>query len=807
MAFAIEGFATLKTGSFGLETATQRILIFISITVYPMAHDNCPRAAHGEREDKPAGGRGAVEATLRAFRSQGIPFQVLPALLRANKHQHFDCPGCAFPDKPGQPTVDSCEQGQKAIAWEMTRHSAGPDFFQQRSVEQLRRLSDHELEKQGRLTSPLLYQADSGRYIPIDWAQAFEIAALELRALPPDQVAFYASGRSSNEAAFLWQLVARACGCPNLPDSSNFCHESSSYALKASIGVGKGTCSLEDFDAAELIMVIGQNPASNHPRMMAALREATLRGTKVVAINPLRERGFTNFSDPKNFGEMISNTGIPVASRIYQVRIGGDHALFKGVMKRVLELDAEAISAGRPRVIDADFIATHTFGFEAIQEDLATESWAQLIEESGIARDAINELAELYADSRATMATWCMGLTHHEDSVATIQALLNLLLLKGNIGRPGAGAVPVRGHSNVQGDRTMGATSVVSPLWLDNLAKEFPQARFTRAAGVDANGVIDQLLDGRLGALLSLGGNFGVAAPDSPRVLAALSRCRFTLHIATKPNRTHCYPGQVGLLLPTLGRTDIDRRKGHTQVISVEDSMSNVRRSRGIQTPLSDGMMSEPAIVAGLGQALLGDTGIAWEAMADNYDRIRDSIERCQRGIVDDFCNFNRKLAEKGRFTLTNGASERRWNTSSGKANFVVRALPPSTFSRARERFGDDVLILMTVRSHDQFNTTVYGHDDRYRGVFGRRNVVFMNADDLRERCLQDGDLVDLQGCADDGETRLIRDFHVVRYDIPAGCAAAYFPEATALLPATSVSRCTQTPTYKAIPILVRAAQ
>ncbi|HNI38183.1 MAG TPA: FdhF/YdeP family oxidoreductase, partial [Pseudomonadales bacterium] len=506
-----------------------------------------------------------------------------------------------------------------AIAWEMTRKATDPDFFAHQTLEQLRARSDYGLEFQGRLTTPMLYTRESGKYLPITWKQAFDIAATELKAISPDQAAFYASGRSSNEAAFLWQLVARAYGCANLPDSSNFCHEPSGFALKQSVGVGKGTCSLDDFEHADLILVVGQNPATNHPRMMGALHEAAARGTKVIAINPLRERGFTNFSDPKAMGEMIANTGMAVAHRIHQVRIGGDLALFKGVMKHLLDMDTQAQATHSPRVLDEAFIAEHTIGFEALRADLAAASWESLVEQSGIALDDMRELAELYAAAPAAMATWCMGLTHHENGVHTIQTLVNLLLLRGNIGRPGAGAVPVRGHSNVQGDRTMGATSVVSERWLDNMTSAFPQAQFTRQAGLDAGQLMPKMFRGEVRAFFTLGGNFGIAAPDSVRVLEGLSRCRFTLHIATKLNRTHCYPGEVGLLLPTLGRTDIDLRQGVEQKISVEDSMSNVRASRGVQAPLSADMMSEPAIVALLGAALAPDSGIPWQAMADDY--------------------------------------------------------------------------------------------------------------------------------------------------------------------------------------------
>ncbi|HRG49810.1 MAG TPA: FdhF/YdeP family oxidoreductase [Pseudomonadales bacterium] len=768
-----------------------------------------PKYIRIDHSDKPAGGRGAVKSTFKSYTAQGMsPLKAASMLLQANKLAKFDCPGCAFPDKPGKPAVDSCEQGHKAIAWEMTRKETGPDFFAGQTLDQLRARSDYGLEFQGRLTTPMLYTQESGTYQPISWEKAFAITAAELQAISPDQAAFYASGRSSNEAAFLWQLVARSYGCANLPDSSNFCHESSGFALKQSIGVGKGTCSLDDFEQADLILVVGQNPATNHPRMMGALHEAAARGTKIIAINPLRERGFTNFSDPKAMGEMIANTGMAVAHRIYQVRIGGDLALFKGVMKHLFDMHAQATANNTKPVLDEAFIAEHTTGFEALRADLAAAAWGALVEQSGIAQADICELAEIYAAAPAAMATWCMGITHHENGVHTIQTLMNLLLLRGNIGRAGAGAVPVRGHSNVQGDRTMGATSMVSERWLDNMSTVFPQASITRAAGLDAGQLMPKMFKGEVRAFFTLGGNFGTAAPDSVRVLDGLSRCRFTLHIATKLNRTHCYPGEVGLLLPTLGRTDIDLRSGTAQVVSVEDSMSNVRASRGVQAPLSSNMMSEPAIVANLGAALAPDSGIPWLAMADDYSLIRNAIEQCQRGLVDDFSDYNRKIHEQGRFTLTNTARLRQWKTASGKAEFRVHPLRThGPVERARIKHGNEVLTLMTVRSHDQFNTTVYGQDDRYRGVFGGRNVLFISQEDLQKRGLQDGDLVDLHSCGDGDEAaRVVKGFKVVRYSIPAGCVAAYFPEATPLLHASSLSEYTRTPAYKEIPVLVNAA-
>ncbi|KGQ20448.1 Oxidoreductase alpha (Molybdopterin) subunit [Lysobacter dokdonensis DS-58] len=751
------------------------------------------------RPQSPAGGRGALRGTFRAWSRQGIPLKLVGSFLTANKVGGFDCPGCAFPDKVGHPLVDSCEQGQKAIAWEMTRKSVGAEFFDGKTPAQLRALGDFDLEFQGRLTTPVLYDAAVGTYRAIDWDEAYAVAARELRALPPQSVAFYASGRSSNEAAFLWQLAARGYGSPHLPDSSNFCHEPSGYALKQSIGTGKGTCTLEDFEHAELFIVIGQNPASNHPRMMGALYEAKKRGATILAINPLRERGFTHFSDPKNVSELARDKGIAVADAIYQVTIGGDFAALKGVMKALLEMERAAPGT----VFDQAFIARHTEGFDALIADLDACAWDTLVDCSGLPEAQMREIATHYARAQATMITWCMGLTHHPDAVATIQQVVNLLLLRGNIGRPGTGAMPVRGHSNVQGDRTMGATSQVTDAWLDNIEAAFPGVALCRDAGRDAAGVIDGLFDGNVRALLSLGGNFGVAAPDSPRVLEALERCRFTLHIATKLNRTHCHPGEIGLLLPTLGRTDRDLRPGGEQCISTEDSSSTVRASRGVQAPISELQRSEPAIVAELAQAI-GIAHVPWRDFTEDYAAIRDRIERCQQGVTEGFDRYNDRLLQDGRFMLPNAAAHRQWNTRNHKARFMAHALHDDTpVQQARRTHGTDALTLMTMRAHDQFNTTVYSGDDRYRGVEGDRRVVFLNAEDLAKRGLQDGDRVDIECLVDDGHERRVYAFTARAWDIPAGCCAAYYPEASGLIAASVYSAGTRTPLYKEMPVRI----
>jgi len=757
-----------------------------------------------EEYKNPAGGRGAVKGALNAFWEQRIPLKVIESFRKANVPHGFDCPGCAFPDKNQGGGIDSCEQGQKAIAWEMTSKRTDSEFFAQHSLAALRTRTDLELENHGRLTTPMRYDVNTDTYQPVSWLDAFDLIAHKLKQLPPDEVAFYTSGRASNEASFLWQLLARSYGTAHLPDSSNLCHEPSGFAMKDMLGVGKGTCSLDDFEHADLIIVLGQNPASNHPRMMAALHAASKRGAKIIALNPLAELGFRNFSDPKDVVEMVTNTGRKIAGRVYPVKIGGDLAALKGVMKIIVERNQQR--AASYSEIDRKFIQQHTLGYDAFEADLRAESWDVLLTESGLTRADLEEIADLYVNADATMCTWCMGITHHENAHATVQTIINFLLLRGNIGKAGAGAVPVRGHSNVQGNRTMGATGKVSDRYLDNMERVFA-TRLQRRAGFDAIDTARGLIDRRIKGFLALGGNYGVAAPDSPRLLAALSRCELTVHIATKLNRTHLYPGKVGLLLPSLGRTDIDARSDAVQLISVEDSMSMTHTSGGIKNPISHDMKGEPAIVCGIGAALSDvqhrEAHIPWQTYADDYAQIRDAIEVCLDGVTQGFADYNNKVMQPGGFHLINQASLRQWKTPSGKAEFRVHAVATDTRRHRAVQANPSALTLMTVRSHDQFNTTVYSNNDRYRGIFGGRHVIFMNADDIAERGLSDGDYVDIEAIADDGVRRVVKEFRVVKYDIPRGNAATYFPEATPLIAVDLVSTHTATPAYKEIPVVV----
>ncbi len=759
---------------------------------------------------KPAGGWGSLHGTYKALQTNGA-LPALSTLNRLNQPKGIDCPGCAYPDSPTSKSVDFCEQGAWAIAHEGSRRRATPELFQATTLAALRAKDNAELESLGRITAPMRYDAPTDTYREIAWDDAFALAGAALRGLDhPDRAAFYVSGRSSNEAAFPYQLFARAFGTNNLPDSSNYCHESSGDALRQSIGVGKATVGREDFEHAEAVFIFGQNPASNHPRMLGDLREAKLRGCKIIVFNPLLERGLEQFIDPQSPSELLSGRGTRLADAYYQVRLGGDLAALTGMIKAVLDSDAEAGRAGRPSVLDHDFIARHTDGFAALAAHVAAQPWEQIELASGLARAQIVEAAGYYLASQATMATWCMGLTQHEYAIETIQMLVNLMLLRGNVGKPGAGVMPVRGHSNVQGDRTMGVTNRPKPEWLAGLAKVFgfvPPAR----PGLDAIGTINGLLDQSVQAFIGLGGNFAVAGPDSPRVLDALSGTRLTVHIATTLNRTHLYPGALGLLLPCLGRTERDEQAGGAQFVSVEDTASVVHASEGRNAPASAALRSEAFIVSELARHALPQSSIDWRGMGSNYDLTRTLIEQVTHGVVDGFAGYNQKIRQERGFRLPNSARERVWHTDGGKARFLIHPLPQQTImSRARERHGERVLCLATVRAHRQYNTTVYrdpqGEIDRYRGIYNERKVLFIGAAALARLGFADGDLVNVRAAALDGIERCVTGFRLVRYAIEGDDVFGYFPELTPLVSLDLLARGSNTPAFKEIPVLLEKA-
>jgi molybdopterin-dependent oxidoreductase alpha subunit len=760
--------------------------------------------------DKPAGGLGSLHGTAKALRSNSA-LQALKVLPQLNQPGGVDCPGCAYPDSPKDKLVDFCEQGAWAIAHESTLRRATPEFFAAHPLSALRKHAEWELEASGRLTAPMLYDRASDTYREIAWDDAFRLAAGALNALDgPNRAVFYASGRSSNEAAFPYQLFARAFGTNNMPDSSNYCHESSGMALGVTLGVGKATVTREDFEHADAIFVFGQNPATNHPRMLGDLREAALRGARIAAFNPMLEPGLRGFADPQSPVETLTGRGARIADEYFQVRVGGDLAAVTGICKAVLEADDAS-----GKVLDRDFIARHTSGFEQFAAAVRAQGWPQIVQDSGLSREQIEKAAAMYIASNATIATWCMGLTQHEYAIETIQMLVNLMLLRGNVGKPGAGLMPVRGHSNVQGDRTVGVTNRPKKEWLEGLERVFG---FTPPAqhGLDAVAAIKGIMDGSVHAFLGLGGNFAVAGPDTPRVLEAMEQLQLTVHIATKLNRTHLHPGRVGLLLPCLSRTERDEQEGGRQFVSVEDTASMVHASSGRGDPASGKLRSEPHIVTELARHTLGDSahtaGIDWQGMGRDYSITRGLIEQVAQTAVAGFEQYNQRITAPRGFHLPNSARNRDWRTASGKAQFTAIALPQDTIMRrARAAFGDEVLCLATVRAHRQYNTTVYrdttGEVDRYRGVHHTRKVLFISAATMARLGLTDGQLVDVHAAAPDGIERRCNGYQLVRYDVPDGDVFGYFPELTPLVSPDLVARGSLTPAFKEVPVLLKPAE
>ena len=739
--------------------------------------------------DAPAGGLGALVSTGKRMLRDGAPWTAARSMLRVNQPDGFDCPGCAWPEPDRASRLEFCENGAKAVAFEATGKRADPDFFRAHSVSDLREESDHWLEGQGRLTHPMRYDRESDHYVPVSWEDAFaQIGGILDSIEDPDEAVFYTSGRTSNEAAFLYQLFARRFGTNNLPDCSNMCHESSGVGLTESIGIGKGTVTLGDFRLADAIFVIGQNPGTNHPRMLTELQAARRRGAKIVSLNPLRERGLVEFAHPKHVWETLSGQGTPISTHYLQVMVGGDLAAISGIAKAVLAAD-EAAGGG---IVERQFIDAHTDGFEDYRALLQSLSWSDIERGSGLGRSDLEEAARVYVEAGSVIACWAMGLTQHRHAVATIQQIVNLLLLRGNIGRPGAGACPVRGHSNVQGDRTVGITEKPGDAFLDRLAETFDFDP-PRRHGFDTVGAIEAMAAGKVRSFMAMGGNFVAASPDTQHTAEALSRCDLTVHVSTKLNRSHTVLGRDAFILPCLGRTERDLQKSGPQKVTVEDSMSVVHASTGSNRPASDELLSEPAIVAGLGAATTRTRSIAWQDFAGDYRRIRERISDVLPHLFE---GYEERISEPGGFYLGNSARERDWKTATGRARFVSSPLPDLELPSGQLR-------LMTLRSHDQFNTTVYELDDRYRGVVGTREVVFLNADDLAERGLEDGDLLEVESHFGDGRRRVVRGFRAIAYDIPRGCAAGYFPELNPLVAAGSFAERSRTPTSKFIPTTI----
>lgn len=737
---------------------------------------------------KVAGGVPAVvEAMKSAWSEMGV-VRGSRTLLQLNQVGGFDCPGCAWPEPDAERShAEFCENGAKHVADEATTKRIDADFFREWSVADLAEQSDYWLGTQGRLTEPLVLRENATHYEAIDWTDAFDLIAKELNDLnSPNDAIFYTSGRTSNEAAFLYQLFVRQFGTNNLPDCSNMCHESSGTALTETIGVGKGTVLLEDFELAQAIFVIGQNPGTNHPRMLTALQKAKRNGCKIVHINPLPETGMSRFKHPQHIGDMLGK-GTTLSDLFLQVRINGDVALLKGISKQVLAEDER----GPGRVLDHEFIRAHTHGFDEFAAGIRSVDWPDLIEQSGIAREEIEAAARIFIESERTIFCWAMGLTQHQNAVANIQEIVNLMLLRGQLGKPGAGLCPVRGHSNVQGDRTMAITERPTERFLDQLADAF-DFEPPRAHGYDTVNSIKAMHEGSAKVFFALGGNFLSATPDTEFTAEALRSCRLTVQVSTKLNRGHLITGKQALILPCLGRTEIDMQSSGAQFVTTENSMAVVQASRGFLEPASAQLLSEPAIVAALAKATLGPrSSIDWLGLIGDYDLIRNLIER----ITPGFESYNQRVRQPGGFHLPNAARERDFQTITGKAMFTIHPLPEHELKA-------DQLLMMTIRSHDQFNTTIYGLNDRYRGIRNGRRVVLLNQEDIDDLGLDEGEHVDLVSHFQ-GEERRAKKFLVVPYDIPRRCAATYFPEANVLVPIGSVAEKSNTPASKSVVISI----
>jgi molybdopterin-dependent oxidoreductase alpha subunit len=736
--------------------------------------------------DSPAGGWDALAATGHIIREQGAPAVSARALLKTNQPDGFDCPGCAWPDPQHTSSFEFCENGAKAVAWETTSRSIGAEFFAQYTVTQLRAQTDHWLEEQGRLACPLRYDPATDHYVPVTWHEALNTIGAQLQSLlSPHVAAFYTSGRTSNEAAFLYQLFAREFGTNNLPDCSNLCHEASSVGLPASIGVGKGTVQLADFDQTDLILSFGHNPGTNHPRMLSTLRAAAKRNVPILVFNPLRERGLERFRAPQNPKEMLTGGSTELATHYFQPRVGTDILVLQVILKRLFELDAE-----QGNVLDYEFIATHTGGADALRRQIDALSWDEIVATTGLTREEFDLAAGIYARAPTAIVAYGMGITQHAHGTQNVQQIANLLLLRGNVGKPGAGICPVRGHSNVQGDRTVGINERPPPALLDRLEAVFGFAQ-PRQHGVTVVECIEAIRAGRIKVLISLGGNFAVAAPDPQATHDAMTKLDLFVGIHTKLNRSHLLLGRHAIILPALARSDLDVQASGVQSVTVEDSMSMVHASSGFKAPPSQLVWSEPAIVAGIAAATLPRSRIEWLSLAADYDRIRDLIEK----VIPGFEDFNTRIRLPGGFHLRNAAAHREWNTPSGRAQI----LPTPSYPRAAPQ--SLPLRLTTVRSHDQYNTTIYGLNDRYRGVYGRRDIVFMHEADMAERGLRTGDAVRLIGAE-----RALDGFVAAAYPIARGSCAAYFPEATGLIALADFDPASRTPAYKSTPIEIQKA-
>lgn len=729
-----------------------------------------------------AGGWGALKSSMKFMKREAFT-KSATTLLKMNQDKGFDCPGCAWPDPKDTSIAEFCENGVKALTYETTKKRATRATFMQHSVSEMQAWTDFKLEDQGRLTEPFVYNGESDKYDPISWEEAFALIAKELKACDePDEAIFYTSGRTSNEAAFLYQLLGRMFGTNNFPDCSNLCHESTGVGMGESVGIGKGTVVIEDFEKADAIYVFGQNPGTNHPRMLSELQTAAKRGCKILSFNPLVEAGLKGFLHPQDVTGMTLNKKTPISTHYYQPLIGGDLAAIRGMIKYLFESGAK---------LDEAFIAEHCSGFDEYKKLVEETSWDELLKESGLRKEQIVEAAEVYAQSERAICCWAMGLTQHRHGVANIQEVINLLLLKGNIGREGAGACPVRGHSNVQGDRTVGITEFPKEEFLKSLEAEFDFSA-PRKHGYSAIHAIEAMSESKAKVFMGMGGNFASATPDTEKTFKALQNCELTVHVSTHLNRSHVIHGKKALILPCLGRSERDVQEAGVQSVTVEDSMSMVHASTGSNLPASTSLKSEPAIVAGIAKELFGPEKVAWDDLIADYANIRQKIE----AVIPGFENYNEKIKRKGGFHLRNSARLREWKTETQKARFIVNELPEHNLEEGQLR-------LMTMRSHDQYNTTIYGNDDRYRGIKNERKVIFLSKADMKKMSLSESDRVKITSYASDGKEREVEGFRPVEYDIPAGCAGAYFPETNPLIGLADHAKRSFTPMSKFIIISV----
>ena len=730
-----------------------------------------------------AGIPAAVSSLNHGIRKMGLT-KTVRTLLMVNQKDGFDCPGCAWPDPEHRTPFEFCENGAKAVADEAMKAKVNTEFFKKYSISDLLNKSDYWLNSQGRIARPMILRTDSKHYEPIEWVEAFDLISDSIKSMDTaKRGVYYTSGRTSNEAAFLYQALVRALGSNNLPDCSNMCHESSGKALSQTIGIGKGTVHLEDFNHSDLILVIGQNPGTNHPRMLTALRDAKKNGAKIISINPLPETGLQRFKHPQDYMKADLQS-MQLADLYVPVRIGGDAALLKGIMKELLISDS----------IDQTFIDSKTTGFQAFKESLTAFSWDEIERDSGISRSVIKTVADMCEESNATIACWAMGLTQHRNGVSVIQEVVNLLLMGGHIGRPGAGVCPVRGHSNVQGDRTVGIWEAPSEAFLSKL-EEGLEFSIPRDHGYDVVHSIHAMDEGKVDVFVSMGGNFLSATPDTRKTASALQKVGLTVQISTKLNRSHLVTGKTALILPVLGRTELDIQESGEQFVTVENSMGVVHRSKGNMKPVSKMLMSEVSLVSQLGIRLCPEV-LSWERFSNDYDHIRDLMASSLNGFED----YNKRVREANGFLLPNPPRDNcTFNTESGKALFTVHELPDVNVKQGR-------YVLMTIRSHDQYNTTIYGLHDRYRGVHGNRRIVFMNALDMSERGLKTRDVVHMTSHFRNTR-RQSNDWIVVAYEIPRGNLAAYFPEANELVPLDSTADISNTPTSKWIEVSLSTSE